>query len=541
MDSLNSSLRVLLPLLEELGTPRALAVAICCRHQAWNEVLSFTTDPRHYVDAERYFCDVQATSLLKKMGDLPTKGIDRRQAALTKWYDGERQCYKSNERLSPYLFGSSDCEETIERVFRSAREKILSWIGPCPPSLDSNRGRFGPGATFSDRGRRTTVPDKITSAPTLTHGAHWYLLPFWATSWGRLKPQDRGEAQFVRGNRFLTVPKTALVDRSIAVEPSINIFYQLGLGASLRQRLKDNAGWDLSRAQDVHREMAKTSSVDLAFSTLDLSNASDTVCRNLVKLLLPPSWFRELDALRSPSTLIDGRWHVLEKFSSMGNGYTFELETIVFSSLISAVLDERGARSRLGVDYFVFGDDLIVPDSLTSEVVAVLKFCGFSLNREKSFSGSVPFRESCGADYFGGRDVRPFFLKEQRNDPWELLPDCNGVRRALKRLAALRGRESLEALNPWLACLPSVVRNCTGPELLGDCVLHVDESQLRFRWKNSIRYFRAVVSVPRLLPWDHWRPEVILASALYGVGDGILGISPREPPLSYKVKWVPLS
>jgi hypothetical protein len=261
----------------------------------------------------------------------------------------------------------------------------------------------------------------------------------------------------------------------------------------------------------------------------------------LVRILLPARWYEELNALRSPSTLVDGHWHVLEKFSSMGNGYTFELETLIFSALISASLEECGRSGRLGEDFFVFGDDLIIPDDTSRAVVAMLNYCGFSLNQEKSFSGPVGFRESCGGDFFEGADVRPFYLKEHIDDPWQLLPDCNGVRRALKRLAALRGRESYEALHAWLACLPSVVRNCTGPEQLGDSVLHTDEGQWRFKWKHGIRYFKAVIRINRAVPWGHWKPSVVLASALYGVGDGFFGVTPRDSPFSYAVKWVPYS
>lgn len=544
MDSLNTSSRVLLPFLEELGSARALTVAIMLRYKEYAGILSLKTDPRHYESAERYFCDVQATSLLKKVRGLNIRGIDRQKAAFNKWLDGEHQCYRTNERLSKFLYGAflGPQDLAILRYFHKVGEKIRSWIGSAPPDLDHIEGRFGPGATYADRGRLTTVPDKITSTPTLTHGALWYSLPWMKTAWCRHgKKRHRGHLSWVRGNRYLTVPKTGLIDRSIAVEPAVNVFYQLGLGTSIRRRLKTNTGWDLDRAQDIHRAVARRSSVTREFATLDLSNASDTVSLELVRLLLPARWFEELLALRSPFTQVNGAWYKLEKFSSMGNGFTFELETLIFAALCSVLLEESGRSGRLGEDLFVFGDDIIIPDDMSRSVEAMLKFCGFSLNTEKSFSGSVMFRESCGGDYFNGHDVRPFHIKELINDPWELLPDCNGVRRTLKRLAALRGRESFEVLRNWLAHLPTVVRNCRGPEELGDLVLHTDEDQWKFRWKFGIRYFKSVVRVNKALPWDHWHPDVVLASALYGAGDGRLGVYPRDCPFSYAVKWVPYS
>lgn len=543
MDSLNTSLRVLLPYLEELKSPRALAVAIMLRYKEYGQILSLKIDPRHYDNPERYFRDAQATNLLRKVEGLDIPGIDRRTAAVTKWLDGEYQCYRTNERLSKFLYGSftGPSDEAIFEFFSKVGKKIACWIGKAPPDLDKIQGRFGPGTTFFDRGQLATVPDKMTSTPTLTAGAAWYILPYMQTAWFRKKSSSQRGLSWVRGNRYLTVPKNGLIDRSIAVEPALNIFYQLGLGTSIRRRLRNNAGWDLDRAQEIHRAKAKESSITREFATLDLSNASDTVCRNLVRLLLPARWYEELDALRSPATLIDGKWRILEKFSSMGNGYTFELETLIFSALLSVLLEECGRSGQLGDDLFVFGDDLIIPSDMYDSAVAMLKFCGFSINLEKSFTGPTPFRESCGGDYFGGHDVRPYSVKELVNDPWQLIPTYNGLRKSLVRLEAFTGLLADQVLHPLLDCLPADVRRCRGPEELGDLVLHSPPGGYKFKWENSIRYFRSVVKVPRHLPWVHWKPDIVLACALYGEGDGFLGVIPRDPPFSMAVKWVPLS
>ena len=548
MDSLNTSLRVLLPLLEELGSARSLTVALLLKYKEYAQVLSLKTDPRHYSSAEKYFLDVQATSLVKKLENFNVEGIDRRQAALNKWLDGEHQCYRTNERLSKFLYRyQPDEDEAIFKFFLKVGKTIESWIGPSPPNLDNIEGGFGPGATFSDRGLLTTVPDKIESTPTLTVGAKWYILPYLASAWGRFDLRYRREMSWVRGNRYLTVPKTGLIDRSIAVEPSINLFYQKGLGESIRRRLRRRAKWDMDLAQDIHRREAEKSSKSREFATLDLSNASDTVSRNLVKLLLPASWFRELDALRSPSTLVDGHWHVLEKFSSMGNGYTFELETLLFAAILSVLLKEQGRAGELGVDLFVFGDDIILPDEVSGDAISVLKYCGFLVNEEKTFTGPLAFRESCGGDYFDGHDVRPYYIKEAINDPWLLIPTYNGFRRTSKKLEAFRGVQPHKVLSTLLASCPTVVRSCKGPEQLGDVVFHSDdESEWRYKWEHGIRYFKAVVRVNKPLVWAHWKPNVVLASALYGEGDKrgkprSLGITPRDAPFSMAVKWVPSS
>lgn len=550
--SLSTSTRSILLLLEDLDTALSLSLAIRLRHNDIAGILSYSIDPRNYVSPSLFFRDSQALALFKKRRDLVVPGIDRRAATLKKWWSAERECYKSNERLSKFVSSSyllDDSDLVIFSFLGKVKKKILSWIGPNPPNLDHIEGRFGPGSTYSDKGRFTTVPDKMSSTPTLTDGAFWYLLPFLQTKWGRVNQGTHRGVCYVRGNRFQVVPKTALIDRAIAIEPAINIFYQLGLGTSIRRRLQKATSWDLNTASDIHRNMVRKNSVSGDFCTIDLSSASDTVCYELVRLVMPPNWFRELNALRSPFTFVDGHWVKLEKFSSMGNGYTFELETLIFSALLSVLLEEEGAMGSLGHDLFVFGDDLILPTVHAQSAIAVLRFFGFSVNSEKTFLSDTHFRESCGADFFSGIDVRPVYLKDAIHEPVELIPWINSVRLLYQKL---EDHGSPKRHNGWFDLidrLPADVKACRGPHSLGDVVIHDHVDRWRYKWKSGIRYFRAVKTIPRRVSWDHWTSEVVLASALYGVGDGkphpftggSVGVIPRNPPLSYKVGWVPSS
>jgi hypothetical protein len=290
--------------------------------------------------------------------------------------------------------------------------------------------------------------------------------------------------------------------------------------------------------------MAKTSSVTREFATLDLSNASDTVCRNLVKILLPPTWFESLDDLRSKATLIEGRWVHLEKFSSMGNGFTFELETLIFASLCCATLRKLGRAGTLGSDVFVFGDDIIVPTVIVREVIAVLRFSGFELNEEKSFFGDEPFRESCGGDYYDGFPVRPFYLKDEPIDPAAWMSTSNGVYRIIETLNGLVGGShwNLGYVRDYaLQRLPSWVRCCRGPKALGDSVIwEDDQSKWRTRTEWGIRYFKAYVpSKYRLVRYTRFSSDVVLACATYGTGGSKSGgVIPRDGLVSSKVDWL---
>lgn len=545
----DSVLDVALPYLEGLGSPFALGVSLLLKNQQEMDLAELSVDPRRYLKASDYALDAAAAAFLKKAAFIRPNGLDRRAVALAKWHDGEVSCFRANERLCRYLPEnrlSDDRDDRISSFLEEVRKIILSWIGPSPNHLTV--GRHGPGSTFSDKGVYTTAPDKMSSVPTLTREAVWFLPQWLGTQWGAAVASHHGKLSVVPGNRYLTVPKNALTDRSIAVEPSINVFYQLGLGQELRNRLKKTTGWDLGRAQEIHRQVACESSASREFATLDLSNASDTVSTTLVKLLMPPAWFSMLSSLRSPKTLVDGKWRVLEKFSSMGNGYTFELETILFAAVSCAVSRQQGELGVLGVDTFVYGDDIIVKDEVAGVLSSVLQFLGLTVNREKSFAGGVPFRESCGGDFFNGAAVRPFYMKEDPHGPQDYLPLANGIRALQTRHRDLGVRVSSR---PWFAVLdrlPERVRRCRGPEALGDIVIHDDEQRWTVRWHNhrgeqeGIRYVRALLpDRVRVVGWQHFRPDVVLASATLGIGDGAKGVTPRDAVLSYRLGWVPYS
>lgn len=513
----------------------------------WEDLVRLGADPKSYSDASEYYSDACVVSFLKKFsGEI--SGIDRVKTATAKWWDAEKQNYWTNQRLLPYVSyrypgfrpGLDEKDVAVDAFLARVRKKVESWIGSAPTLVE---GRFGPGATISDPGQLVTVPDKMTSTPTLTPGGLWYLPQWGATMWAREALSHGRQPVFVRGNRFATVPKTALTDRCIGIEPSINVFFQLGLGRILRKRLRNATGWDLDTAQDIHRQVACRASATREFATLDLSNASDTVCRNLVRVLVPPSWVFHLEALRSPTTEVDGKRVYLEKFSSMGNGYTFELETILFAAIVSSVLESTELGSgRLGEDLFVFGDDIICPDRAVRAVTAALNFCGFTVNSEKSFSGSIPFRESCGGDYFDGRAVRPFFLKDEPLELAQKIALANGVGRALR--SSQGGINTPAKLRAWRRAVDVVPdeNRYFGPSWLGDACIHDDDEST---WTvRTDRFGTRQLKVNSVqggsLPWSHWTPDVALASLVYGAGDGRKGVIPRKPKLRVVHKWVPL-
>lgn len=216
---------------------------------------------------------------------------------------------------------------------------------------------------------------------------------------------DRAAFRIVPGSRFDTVPKDAGTDRTILVEPDGNMVLQRGVGITFREDLR-RVGIDLT-CQDHNKYLALRHSLDGLGATVDLRNASNTNTKYLCCLILSDLWYELLLELRSPLCLMpNGEWHKLEMISSMGNGFTFELETLLYYCLAKAVCEVE----RIGGPVSVYGDDIIAPVRCAAVLEQLFPLIGLEVNRVKTHS-SGPFRESCGGHYYNGIDVTPFFIK----------------------------------------------------------------------------------------------------------------------------------
>lgn len=532
-----STARVLSALCHSVDTPRSLTVEILARNNEWGQLLALRTDPKHYLDAHHYRQDNSCTELLRKcrLDGVVSEKV-RRKRAIDSFWESEALCARTNvlfhriEQQGPLSPLDMRAIELLDRAKTWIRESL----GSLPPLIE---GRFGPGATFGDKGRLTTIPDKIETGIESTERVSELSAFIEHTAWYRASCKAylrQHPWRYVRGNRFTTVPKDASKDRGICIEPTANIFLQLGVGDVLKHRIR-RAGVDLLHAQPVHQLMACWASRTGSHATIDLSSASDTVAMSLVKYLLPHDWFELLSTLRSPFTFLQGKWVRLEKFSSMGNGYTFELETLIFASLAHAC-----GAGDFGIDFTVFGDDIIVPTGVASDLLALLGYCGFVPNKNKTFTAGY-FRESCGGDYFNGFPVRAHNLEREPSSPEEWISLANGLARLGRRDL---GRASVDSFprTAWKRCLdnlPSDIRRLRGPDSLGDLVINDDHLGI-VRVRNGIRYVRVYRPVNKRIPLYHWRPEVVYAAALYGGLDS-RGPTPRKSTTGYKVGWIPFS
>lgn len=396
--------KVIYRVLRELDTPRALAVWLLFSTGEHAQLVQLKLDPTSYVSRDLFRRDYQATKLFSKTAGLTT-GIDVDRVAYEAADQAEAICADVNSSIRLFLSDPARDPRSYKWLNRAAA-KIEEMIGEAPDEL-SFVG-WSPGRTTSAFGDRITPVDKFASRLDVTPSALPQAIKLVNDSphWGQAALKADGPCSvlpsaftLVEGNVMTVVPKNAKTSRVICYEPHCNIALQLAAGEALRRRMRRH-GINLSD-QSINARRALLGSKYGHLSTIDLSMASDTVAADLVRALLPPSWWRLLNRIRSASTLWhDGKFRRVEKFSSMGNGFTFELESLIFYALASAVSG----------DVSVYGDDIIVPTARYWEVTVILRRFGFAVNSAKSFSyGS--FRESCGMDAFGGYDCTPFFIR----------------------------------------------------------------------------------------------------------------------------------
>jgi hypothetical protein len=209
-------------------------------------------------------------------------------------------------------------------------------------------------------------------------------------------------------NKVGFVLKTAKTHRVMASEPLGNNLVQKGTDLEMRDLLR-RVGLDL-RWQHPNQEMAREGSLsdtEEGFVTIDLKDASNSVSIGLCRTQLPPDWFRFLDAIRSPAYKLPGCEGVTryQMFVSMGNGFCFPLQTLLFASLVHAV----DTSAVPGVDFRVYGDDIVVRKKIAPMLIRLLARVGFKTNSRKTFVEG-PFRESCGSNWYNGEDVTPMTL-----------------------------------------------------------------------------------------------------------------------------------
>lgn len=204
----------------------------------------------------------------------------------------------------------------------------------------------------------------------------------------------------VDGSRIETVPKDNDTDRVISCEPMLNMIVQSVIEEGLRDVIKQHFGYDLDTLADAHKACV----TDLALSTIDLKNASNSNWLSVIDWCYPHRVATLINKSRSPYGFHNEHRHTFNMVSPMGNGFTFGLMTLTLLCAGRVITDTVS----------VFGDDILIDQPSASLMIEFIRTLGFQVNESKTFiTGS--FRETCGGFSTHGQRITSFKFERAQN------------------------------------------------------------------------------------------------------------------------------
>lgn len=443
-----------------LDTPVSLACFLLLKYGEVAQLANKSVEIDRYLDPKGISVlqlnqslpdDYQAVSILSKWPNFSHKDLDPVGRCIQSDEEAEENCRLTNRRLRNALLCPEGHTANLHLLFQMQAD-IKRTLGDFDPTEWSESCRFGPGKAQGQPG--TLDYEKLIAQPSCTEEFLPYAVALISESDCWLDALNQGtspdpfecfegvytsrfEVTLVQGDTNSMVPKNAKTHRGIRAQPGLNVFAQLGLGNMIRSRLLDR-GLDLN-TQKKNQELAQKGSLrGSSFVTLDLKSASGHISKGLVHTLFEDSrrWLHAMELCRTHLQLPHkGSEYVpLHSYSAMGNGFTFELESLIFWTAVRVCRRTANDSSP----YVVHGDDIVCGKETAELLIPLLEFLGFPLNKSKSFLEG-PFRESCGADYLDGINIRPIYLRRNAEDINEdnlngtallqWLQTCNAIRR----------------------------------------------------------------------------------------------------------------
>jgi hypothetical protein len=448
-------------------------------------------------DALHYASARQCLAFFQKCEPLDL-GIDKKQVAFEKFVEAELACAKTNTKFDHLTSGKLQMSGRASSMLHIAARKIAGMLDKvlakhgCDDVWDAYKQtqiRFGPGATSSVKAQHANPSVKLGARLECSNDLlpcvekYMELVPALLQNHRHVSSSLYSELEtadlvldstcevFAVAGKLSFVPKSAKTNRSIVVPPHLNSLFQRGYGLLLREALS-TVGIDL-QDQTANQQAARIASLTGQLATVDLSSASDTLSTAIVWELLPYDWVSAMSEVRSSTvTYVERKgkkendtivlFPDLQKFGSMGDAFTFELETLIFYGLTYAACVYSNADPR---PVTVYGDDIICPTAAVDNLFYILQYCGFKVNSEKSF-WEGGFRESCGKDFFGGIDIRPYYQRELASGQTLFSLHNHYVRTFDDERARMIASCIPEALRLW------------GPAEYGDGHLHVRDYRI---------------------------------------------------------------
>lgn len=328
----------------------------------------------------------------------------------------------NDRRLRKYTVGYYETVPELQHA-RILIRRLLAGVDPSSIVPRHSNGAVAEGHRYNPIARWDTEeidwPTKLDKV--FPHSKYYYV------NYDHLVDSQIVDGAYLRhASRIAFVPKDSRGPRTICCEPCGSQFIEQGLmdllnktieGSRIRelsytgisQRWISTSAFIPTRDQSIMKDLARAGSISGQLATIDLEKASDSVPWNLIRYLFPSQWVQALNAVKSDLlyTSENGSSRILIDSPNMafpmGSSTCFPIECLVFWAISKAA-------GRPHSNAWVYGDDIIVETEDATNVVSLLRRCGFLVNNDKSFFEG-PFRESCGGDYLYGNDVRATYLR----------------------------------------------------------------------------------------------------------------------------------
>lgn len=301
---------------------------------------------------------------------------------------------------SGYLrFQLQNARYNLQRALRSFKLDLSEFDLPTGETSVSARGDVSIFAKLRDPSQWCVSPECFSDFAAIVYNSPGLKNAFRAhvKAYGKMRRHDgetgydtfkrylKAFVTFVAVSRVTTVPKNIDVDRVILCEPLGNMIVQRCIAKAIIKFINNHFDIDLVKSQEIHKAWLRDDNI----STIDLSNASNSNWMAVVEFLLQDTpLLKHIKRARLEVVKFKEYYHHLNMMSPMGNGFTFEVMTLV----LLAITREFDSQSH------VFGDDIIVDTLVAVDVIELLESIGYKINRTKTFINSR-FRESCGGFY----------------------------------------------------------------------------------------------------------------------------------------------
>lgn len=293
--------------------------------------------------------------------------------------------------------------------------------------------------------------------------------------------------------------------------------------------------------QSINAALALKSSEDREYATLDESDASNNIAKDVV------AWMFQDTALYEPLMALSTSWIDLpdkvdgmdairtRMYAPMGSGLCFPVMSVVHWALCKAILDFSLSEGSTK-DVYVYGDDVILPRQGYQSIVDWLPRFGMKINTSKSFCHSY-FRESCGTHAYKGMDITPVYIKYTPSTSIDSAMSCIAVEKQFFDRQCIHVAQVLrEQVKRFHGNIPFVnVNSSVFGFKRDDCVQPSNFNELRRKYDQygNVLFRARLVKSQQLRDQPPTEEECYLRRALTKAHSRFIG----GEPFNQEAKW----